>query len=237
VKTRIAPLMFAVVLAASANAAAKAQVPTSKVGYPPTSSPYVDLEHAQELTLIVGSFHAHRDPANAGPQSGTTIGAHYEWRAGGPAHLMAELAYMTSDRRLINPAKAGAARELGTTSRPLYSADVGLGLSLTGGKSWHRFVPEVSGGLGLISDFRTSPDSGGFKFGTRFALTGSAGLRYVPGGRWQIRGDIKDRMYTLAYPSSYYIAPTGGTAVLSATQARSFWTHNPTLSLGLSYLF
>jgi hypothetical protein len=224
-------------LGLSMTATAGAQTPTSKVGFPPASSPYVDLEYAQELTLIVGDFHAHRDPANVGPQSGPLVGVHYEWRPSGPAHITTEIAYIASDRRLINPAKIGAARELGTVSRPLYSADVGLGMSLTGAKSWHHFVPEIGAGVGVVSDLRTSPDSGGFKFGTRFALVGSAGLRYVPGGRWQIRADIKDRLYTMAYPPSYYITPTGGNSVVPSTQARSFWTNNPTLSLGLSYLF
>lgn len=209
----------------------------AQVGYPPARSPYLDLEHSQELTVIGGWYHAHRDAANVGPQSGEITGLHYEWRAGGPAHLIAEIARISSDRRQINPFKTGTARELGTISRPLYSADVGLGLSLTGGKSWHRIVPEVSGGLGMMSDLHAKPDTGGFKFGTRFALTGSAGIRIVPGGRWQIRGDIKDRLYTLAYPQAFYVTPTGGTPVVPPTQSKSFWLNNPAFTFGLSYLF
>lgn len=210
----------------------------AQVGYPPARSPYIDLEHAQEITFIVGEYHAHRDPVNVGPQSGLLLGAHYEWRAGGPAHLTAEFARVSSDRRLINPFKpAGPLRELGQASRPLYSGDVGLGLSLTGGKSWHHIVPEIGGGLGLISDFRAEADSGGFKFGTRFALNWGGGIRIVPGGNWQIRGDIKNRLYTIGYPQTYYVAPIGGTAVIPQTQSKSFWTNNPAYTLGLSYLF
>jgi len=100
-------------------------------------------------------------------------------------------------------------------------------------------VPEIASGIGLISDLRAQPDSGGFKFGTRFAFNMNAGLRLVPGGgsRWQVRGDIKDRLNTLAYPESFYTAPAGGKAVLTPAQAKSFWTNNPTYTLGLSYLF
>ena len=229
----LAPLIVAVLLLGGDVAAGGAQV-----GYPPTRSPYIDLEHAQELTLIGGQFHAHRDPVNVGPQSGLIVGAHYEWRAGGPAHLVAEVARISSERNLINPFKTTAAgRDLGTTSRPLYSADLGLGLSLTGAKSWHHIVPEVAAGLGLVSDFRSRADSGGFKFGTRFALNVGTGIRIVPGGRWQIRGDIKDRMYTLGYPQTFYQIPSGGTAVVAPTQAKSFWNHNPAFTFGLSYLF
>ncbi len=212
-------------------------VAVAQVGYPPTTSPYRDLETRQELTLIGGVFKAHRDPANVAPQGGAIVGVHYEWRASGPAHLTAELARITSDRRLIDPARNGTARELGTVNRPLYAADAALAMALTGARSWHGIVPEVHAGLGLVSDFRSAADSGGFKFGTRFALNGGAGIRWVPGGSLQVRADWNDRLYTIAYPEPYYTAPTGGTAVVSSGQAKSFWTNNSAFTLGISYLF
>jgi hypothetical protein len=110
-------------------------------------------------------------------------------------------------------------------------------MSLTGAKSWHGIVPELAAGVGLISDFQSKADSGGFKFGTRFALTWGGGIRWSPGGQWQVRGDITNRAYTIAYPESYYTAPTGGTAVAKSTQSKSFWTNNPAFTLGLSRLF
>ncbi|HEY5061053.1 MAG TPA: hypothetical protein VII52_05925, partial [Gemmatimonadaceae bacterium] len=67
-KTLIAPIVTGVLLASSSICAAQ-------VGYPPSSSPYVDLEHAQELSLLVGQYHAHRDPVDVGPQSGLLVGA------------------------------------------------------------------------------------------------------------------------------------------------------------------
>jgi hypothetical protein len=232
VKKTVAPIVA--ILLVLATAVAGAQV---GVGYPPTGSPYLDLERSQEFTLLVGQYHAHRDPANVGPQSGPLFGVHYEWRASGPAYLIAEVSRVSSDRRLIDPLKAGAARELGVTTRPLYAGDLGLGLGLTGAKSWHHIVPEVSGGMGFVSDFRSAADSGGFKFGTRFALNAGGGVRWVPGGRWQIRGDLKDRLYTIGYPEAFYTIPPGGTAVIPQTQAKSFWTHNPAFTLGISRLF
>jgi hypothetical protein len=215
----------------------KAAAQSTSVGYPPTNSPYVDLEHHQEFNFVVGQFHGHRDPANVGPQSGLIYGGRYEWRPTGPIHLIAEVDRIESDRRLINPAKPEATRELGTISRPLYSADFGLGLGLTGGKSWHHLVPEVAGGGGLVSDLRSQPDSGGFRFGTRFAFTWGAGLKIVPGGRWQIRGDMKNRSYKLSYPETYFLTPAGGLPVVDAKQPKSFWMNNPSYTLGLSYLF
>jgi hypothetical protein len=209
----------------------------AQVGYQPSRSPYLDLDHSQELTLIVGTYHGHRDAANVAPQGGTLIGAHYEWRAGGPIHLISEVAGITSNSHVVNPFKNGTARDVGSFNRPLYTADFDLGVSLTGGKSWHHFVPEVASGVGLISDFRSQPDTGGFKFGTRFTFNMGAGLRYVPGGNWQVRADIKDRLYTIGYPESFYVPPTGGTAVIPITQSKSFWTNNPALTIGISRLF
>lgn len=238
-KKLIAPmaLPMALGLALVAGGQARAQVPVGRVGYPPARSPFVDLEHSQELTLIGGNYHGHRDAANVAPQGGSLVGVHYEWRAAGPLALIAEVARATSERNILNPSKVGAARDLGSVNRPLYTGDFDLGLDLTGGKSWHRLVPQVSSGIGLVSDFHSQPDSGGFRFGTRFAFNLAAGLKYTPAGHWQVRADIKDRMYTIAYPETYYIAPTGGTPVVTTEQSRSFWTHNPQLTLGLSYLF
>jgi len=232
--TRHRALLIAGLVVAGTSIGARA---SAQVGYPPARSPYLDLEHAQELTLIGGQYHAHRDPADVGPQSGFITGLHYEWRAGGPAHLTGEIARISSDRNLIDPAKPEPARNLGTGSRPLYSATAGLGLSLTGSKSWHHIVPEIAGGLGFVSDLRSKADSGGFKFGTRFAFTWGLGVQYVPRGRWAIRADLKNRMYQLGYPQTYYLEPTGGTPVVSATQAKSFWLNNPAFTLGISRLF
>ncbi len=208
-----------------------------QVGYPPATSPYVDLPFAQEFTFFAGQYYAHRDIANVGPGSGMVSGVHYEWRPTGPLHLIGELSYINSDRRLINPLIAEPGRELGSAARPLYAADFGLGLGLTGEKSWHRLVPEISGGIGLISDLRSQPDSGGFLFGTRFSPSFGAGIRYIPGGKWQIRADLKDRLYTISYPQTFFTAPAGGTAVVTSDKKSSYWLNNFAYTLGVSYLF
>jgi hypothetical protein len=33
------------------------------------------------------------------------------------------------------------------------------------------------------------------------------------------------------------VAPAGGTAIIPSTQAKSFWTNNPALTIGISRLF
>jgi hypothetical protein len=234
---RLRTSIGAIVVGATLAGAGRLSAQPGRVGSLPANSPYVDLPFSQELTFFGGTYHAHRDIADVGPQSGPIGGVHYEWRAGGPAHITGEVAYISSERNLINPLKAGLARDLGSRTRPLYTADAGLGISLTGEKSWHHLVPEVGGGIGLISDLRSQPDSGGFVFGTRFTFNGSAGIRFVPGGKWQIRLDLKNRFYTISYPQTYFTAPAGGTAVVTNHAERSYWLSNPALTLGLSYLF
>jgi hypothetical protein len=209
----------------------------AQVGHAPSRSPYRDLEYKQDWSVIAGPYIAQGDVAGAAPRSGFLVGTHYEWRAGGPAHIIGDFSVINSERRVLNPFVSGAGRNVGVTKRPLYSANVGLGLSLTGAKSWHNLVPMLAAGAGAISDFRTDADSGGFKFGTRFALTWGGGIRWVPPGRWQLRADITNRLYTIHYPDSFYGTTTGGTPVVSATQAKSFWTNNPAFTLGVSRLF
>jgi len=49
--------------------------------------------------------------------------------------------------------------------------------------------------------------------------------------------NFKNRMYQLGYAQTYYLEPTGGTPVVQATQAKSFWLNNPAFTLGISRLF
>ena len=225
---------IAAVIALSMAAATAAG---AQVGYPPARSPYLDLFYTQEITLLGGYYVGRDDPAGVAPGNGSIVGAHYEWRVGGPAHLMAELARIGSNRLVRDPAKPAATRNLGERSWPLYSADFGLAMSLTGAKSWHRIVPELRAGLGFVSDFKGKADVGGFKHGTRFALTWGGGVRYVPGGRLQLRADLTNRLYSIAYPESYYTTTsTNGGAILTGPR-KSAWRNNPALTIGLSYLF
>jgi hypothetical protein len=97
----------------------------------------------------------------------------------------------------------------------------------------------VRGGVGMVTDFKTGVDSGGFKFGTRFAFVVGTGIRWMPGsrGRLQLRVDVTDRLYTIAYPETYYVTTGDITPVVSNSTARKRWTNNPAITLGASYLF
>jgi hypothetical protein len=211
----------------------------AQVGYPPTRSPYLDLTYSQEITAIVGYYVGREDPAGIAPKSAALAGVHYEWRAGGPAHLTGELVRIASSRTVLDPSKPAGTRNLGEQSWPLWGADFGLGMSLTGARSWHQMVPEIKAGVGFLSDFKNKTDVGGFKYGTRFALTWGAALRYVPGGggRYQLRADLTNRLTSIRYPDVYFRPTTGGVTPILTGRDQSVWRNNPSLSIGISYLF
>lgn len=233
--TLLVSTLLVVALAAAAPAAAGAQV-TVDVGHTPAESPFRDLLWRQGWSVIGGYYAAASDVAGVAPRSGPMIGARYDIRIAGPANFYARIAGVSSERRVINPAALPEARDQGVQSLTLGLADIGVSLDLTGQKSWNRLVPVVAAGLGIASDFE-SEDVGGYKFGTPFALSVGAGVRYVPGGRFQLRVDVTDHFYQIRYPSSYYqsSAPTVE-PVLEATQKQNVWKHNAALTIGVSYM-
>lgn len=216
----------------------------AQVGYPPAQSPFRDLRERQAFTFYSGYFRAKRDPARVAPRSGPMVGMHYLWRASGPANLTLDVGRIESERRVLDPEATGSCsiaeescKSAGVFRWPLYTLDGGLALALTGERSWFRLVPEVKAGLGVVTDFHTKPDVGEFAFGTRFALTWGAGLRMTPGGRFQLRADITNRMYSVKYPLLYYVPAPDGSVIFGQSQDRVAWLNNPALTLGLSYLF
>jgi hypothetical protein len=238
VRVQLSCRVWVLVVLAAGAVAAPAQRAAAQIGYPPTSSPYRDVEYRQELSLLAGHYNAGRDPAGVAPQDGLMLGARYEVRLGGPATFVTRFARVSSDRVTIDPTKPAATRRLPEQSWPLYLMDVGLAMNLTGQKTFHRLIPVVNAALGVASDMHGSRDVGGFKFGTTFALSYGAGVRWVPGGRYQLRADVADYLYQLSYPNSYFgVNATDGTRVLKLSQAQNVWTHNVALTVGVSYLF
>ena len=209
----------------------------AQVGYPPSTSPYLDVDQTQEITPLLGYFRAKHDPAKVAPQGGLLAGLQYEWRATGPLHLGFDMLAVNSRRTPLDPSRAPAARRLAAKSEPLYATDGFLAVSLPGERSWHHLVPMLNLGIGLVSDFK-GPDVGGFKTGTRFAFPWGAGIRWIPGsGHIQLRADVRDWMYTVVYPESYYVTSTTDPPILTSGVARSRWTNNFAMTVGVSYIF
>lgn len=216
----------------------------AQVGYVPRESPYRDLRETQEITIFSGYYRAKKDAARIVPESGPMVGALYQWRPAGPANLNVSVARVASQRNVLDPeipancasASTGNCKLLGSFRWPLYFFDAGFALSLTGARSFYRVVPELKLGMGLASDFHTQPDVGDFAFGTRFAFNWGLGIRYVPGGRYQLRAELLNHLYSVKYPVTYYERASDGSTIFT-DQPRSAWLNNPGISIGLSYLF
>jgi opacity protein-like surface antigen len=208
----------------------------AQVGHDPAKSPYADLEYSQELTVLGGYLRTRHDPAGVAPLSRPMLGVRYEITLTGPLAMSAEVNAAPGKRNVIDPTKPVATRSLGTQSNLVMAADLALAMNLTGTRSWHRLVPQVRAGVGLINS-RAKDDSSGFAFGTPFAFTFGGGVKYVPGGRFQLRADITDRVFKLNYPDPYYRTTSDNTAVLPVTTGRSFYTHHTAFTVGVSYLF
>lgn len=208
-----------------------------QVGHPPNRSPYTDLEFKQEATFFTGYYNAADDPAGVLPRGGVMLGGRYDLRLGGPAYLSVKAAGVLSERTILDPAQPTESRSLGSRSWPLVLADIGLSLNLTGQKSYRHLVPVIAASVGVASDFKNE-DVGQFKFGTPFALSYGAGVKWVPGGRTQWRLDVTNYVHKVEYPDSYFIvSASDGTRILRETTAQSFWKGNLAITLGASYLF
>lgn len=214
-------------IAANANA---------QVGHLPQNSPYRDLDTKQEFTFFGGHYSAGEDPIAIAPRDGPMFGVRYQIHVGGPAFLMARWSHVNSERFGIDPTKTGTARQLGKQNVSINVYDIDLSLNLTGQKSFHHIVPVVNLGGGVASCGCSIPDDP-YTFGTPFAFTFGGGLRWVPGGRFQLTADWNNYLYQLKYPTAYYLAPTGGTAAVPSDQPRSFWKNNRALTVGASLLF
>ncbi|MBW8771336.1 MAG: hypothetical protein JF589_16400 [Gemmatimonadetes bacterium] len=206
-----------------------------QVGFPPAQSPYRDLEFKEELSPYFGWGSASTDAAGVVPQSAEIVGLRYQIRLGGPVSFDADLSRMGSSRDLVDPSQISSKRVLGSTAAAVYGVNVGVAFSLTGKKSWHHIIPEVRGGVGLVSS-ETKEDKSGYSFGTPFAFTFGGGLKLLSVGRLQLRADATERLYKQKYPDSFYKTTLDGTSLLT-TQARSFWANQTLLTVGASLLF
>jgi hypothetical protein len=207
----------------------------AQVGHDPESSPYRDLEYRQEFTPYGGYARARVDAAGVTPKSAAIAGLRYEVYLGGPVSLTSDLSSMFSDRTVLDPTKPGATRVVGTETAPVYALDVGIALGITGRKSWHHLVPQIRAGAGVVTS-SAADESDGYKFGTPFAISFGAGLKFVTGSRLQLRADVGERLFKQKNPDSYYTTASDNTAVLTDTP-RSYWTNHGLLTLGVSFLF
>lgn len=203
---------------------------SAQVGHDPGASPYHDIRHGAMVRVVGGYFGGTRGKIPVGPSYGPTGGLRLEYLAGNMFVFTTGIAYARTDAYYVT-AYDPTPRRVGPINNSLVLADVGLQLSLTGGKTFHGLQPYVGGTLGLAFGSTIAADTSGYQFGTKFTYGPEAGIRWYPARRvtFELGGRIV--YYKLQYPLSYRLY------VLSPTAPRSEGTAHPWATFGVAWTF
>lgn len=224
----------ALVASALATVSSAALAPlAAQVGSLPSQSPYEDIKLGQNLSIMGGWMAMKRDPADVAPKSSIAASLRYDVAIGGPASLYVRYLFAPSERKLLVPTNPTITRQIGSPSVTTHLIDTGLDLALTGKKTWHRMIPSVSGGAGLVSDF-ASADTGSYRFGTKFSFSYGLGLRYIPRKGPMIRVDLTNFLWQYEYPDRYFVVASDTSSILTDTRNRSAWRGSRTVTVGVT---
>lgn len=211
----------------------------AQVGYPPDASPYRDMRVSQYLTLTAGYLTGGTGDAGVGPTDGLLGGIRWDIRLSGPAYAHFGVSGGLLERLVIDPTRGVEDRIRDTVRQSVYVADAGLGLVLTGQKTWNGLAPYVAATLGLALGGAVPEDSSGFRFSTRFHIGPQVGVRWHVGERLHLRLEGRDILWRLRYPPGFFSRPAGAPddpPVLDPEQSKGAqWVHHPTLVLSIGY--
>ncbi len=205
----------------------------AQVGHLPANSPFEDVKLGQNLSIMGGWMAMTRDPADVAPLSSLAAALRYDIGIGGPASLYARYVVAPSERKLLQPTNPLAKRVIGTPGVTTHQLDAGLDLALTGKKTWHRLIPSLNGGVGVVTDFAAA-DTGAYRFGTKFSFSYGLSLRYLPRKGPMIRVDLTNFMWQYEYPDRYFVKTSDTTSVLTDTRNRSSWRGSRTVTVGVT---
>jgi hypothetical protein len=214
-------------------------VAAAQVGHPPDASPYHAARVRQYLTFSGAYLTGGEGAAGAGPSDGFLGGVRWDIRLGAPTYAHIGLSAGALQRVIIDPQEGPAARIQDTVTQSVYMAEGGLGLALTGQKTWHGFAPYVAASLGIAFGGSVPADSSGFQFRTRFVLGPLAGVRWHISNRLHFRVEGRDIVWPLSYPTVFFTEPAnapGEPPVLNPDEMKSTeWVHHPTLVFSIGY--
>ena len=205
----------------------------AQVGHLPANSPFEDVKLGQNLSIMGGWMAMTRDPADVAPLSSLAAALRYDIGIGGPASLYARYVVAPSERKLLQPTNPLAKRVISTPGVTTHQLDAGLDLALTGKKTWHRLIPSLNGGVGVVTDFAAA-DTGAYRFGTKFSFSYGLSLRYLPRKGPMIRVDLTNFMWQYEYPDRYFVKASDTTSVLTDTRNRSSWRGSRTVTVGVT---
>jgi len=209
----------------------------AQVGHDPGRSPYHDLRARQAASLIGGFLRGERGTPRAAPSDGPLVGIRYDRQVGPAAEVLIGLSAARLDKFVIDPTLPPETRATGPIKNDIIFMEVGASLVLTGRKTWRGFAPYVGAMLGVAFETDLTTFSN-FTFGTRLAVTPHAGIKWFPVQALAFKAELRDVIWRVRYPDSWFTAQAGVPSILSlATDKSAEWLHHPTVVLSLGYTF
>lgn len=205
---------------------------SAQAGHDPAHSPYRDIRRGITLRITEGYFGGSRGPDSTpvGATKGATTGVRLELQASGALIVAAGMSYANTTAIYVT-AYDSVPRRIGPINNDIILADLGVLLSLTGGKTWHGFQPYAGATLGLAFGTKIREDTSGYNFGTKFTYAPEVGLRWYPARRFSAELGGRVLVYHLSFPTSYRFRLIDIPKPLSAT------TIHPWATLGLAWTF
>ena len=219
--------LVVIALLALATTAAAAQT----IGTLPDKSPFLDLHDGQRFGLVVGFLATGHDAVGVQQKSAPAYGVRYDLAVGGPAYLTGEIFASRSTRTIYDYTKSAATRNLTSQTTGLINANIGLGLSLTGTRSWHKLQPLVNVGVGIVGGLGDKADISGYQIRPAFSFSLGVGARYVTGKNSELRADAGFYFWSLKYPDSYR-STQGDAIAIRPTGALDSFTTNGLITIG-----
>lgn len=214
----------------------------AQVGHDPAHSPFRDITTRQSVTFMAGTFLGNRAKAGVGAQQGAAFGVRLRTFISGPIELSFGVTHISSQRITIDATQPESSRVGGPIQQDLIAADLGLGLSLTGLKTWHGLAPYVGVGVGIIAPTRKTVDPGGYRASSGFSFAPTIGVRARISRGIMLQVEARDHTIRYEWPLRYFdpvdsngdlITPP----ILDSKFKTQDLTHNLLLSIGLSYNF
>lgn len=202
-------------------------------------SPYRFVETRHEGGLFAGGLSPSEGQFGLGPKAGATAGGRYSIAIGGPVALEGVATFLKSERDVLSPGLEGEPRKVGEARSDVLILDARLRFSILGQRTWRRVSPFVVAGAGLAFDVsgaqpadESVPADFRYSLGKPFAGVIGLGLRWFPGQRISVRGDLTLQIWTQKIPEGYRqfedeLAPVPESESIQA----------PGLSIGASYNF
>ncbi|HEY8062023.1 MAG TPA: hypothetical protein VID74_04455 [Gemmatimonadales bacterium] len=214
----------------------------AQVGYPPSHSPYHELERGAFIEAFGGRVFGTGGTLKLGPRNGTSEGARLIVR--GKNTLQFSFGGWTAgtQREVINAQDSVATRDKGLAPQRLIAGEIGIQLNLTGGKSWRGLAPYAGVSLGLVhGQGGPAVDTSGYSFGNKLFFAPTIGTRLYAGQRLYVKVDLRALFWKLSYPASYSLEPTKQPGTLTksnavnTTGAASQYTATPEIRFGLGF--